>query len=148
MDSAAVVLKQPLRISSSCYSASPSKELRTFSESVMVGRRRPRPGILSSGFCDQGHLQYYNSNSGPSSSRGMTMMTVMSGKQDKTTTEKAPKKMKKKKQLKLLKGLSRDLSTFSQMGFGLDSDVALLDQVKGNMISVWTQILVILCAFS
>ncbi|KAK4386573.1 Diacylglycerol O-acyltransferase 3 [Sesamum angolense] len=80
MDSSAVVLKQTLRVSSSCYSASPSKELRTFSKSVMVGRRRPGPGILSSGFCDQD-------------------------------------------------------------GFGLDSDVALLDQVKGNMISEAAELL-------
>ncbi|KAI3466712.1 hypothetical protein Pfo_023375 [Paulownia fortunei] len=144
MDATAVVSRQPLRFSSSCYSAaapSSSKELRTFSASVMMGRRRPATEILSSGFCDQGHLQYYNSNFGPSSSSAAAgIMAIISGKQDKTTKDKASKKMKKK-QLKLLKGLSRDLSTFSQMGFGLDSDGALLDQVRGSMISEAAELL-------
>lgn len=132
MDATTMALRQPFGCSSSSYSVSPasySKELRTSYGSISMGRRRPATEILSSGFCDQGHLQYYNSNFGG-------MMTVMSGKQEKSTKDNSPKKMKKKKQLKLLKGLSRDLSTLSQMGFGLDSDGPLLDQVKGNMISV------------
>lgn len=41
-----------------------------------------------------------------------------------------------KKKLKLLKGLSKDLSTFSQMGFAVDQDQNLLTQVRGKMISV------------
>lgn len=47
-----------------------------------------------------------------------------------------------KKKLKLLKGLSKDLSTFSGMGFSLDHHHQdLLSQVRGNMISVWPQFL-------
>ncbi|KZV18999.1 hypothetical protein F511_27101 [Dorcoceras hygrometricum] len=47
-------------------------------------------------------------------------------------------KMKKKKQMKLLKGLSRDLHAFTEMGFGLNTnnpDSDLLHQVKGASIS-------------
>jgi hypothetical protein len=68
------------------------------------------------------------------------MMTVRSGKQEKAAKDRSPKKMKKK-QMKLLKGLTRDLSTFSQMGFGPESDGALVDQVKGNMISEAVELL-------
>ncbi|KAL3615112.1 hypothetical protein CASFOL_040773 [Castilleja foliolosa] len=139
MDATGVVLRQPLRFSSSSYAATAaapfSAELKTSSVSIDVRRRRP--GILTSGFCDQGHVKYYNSNFAPSSS-------MISGKKEKEIKarddDKASKKMKKK-QLKLLKGLSRDLSTFSQIGFGLDSDGALLDQVQGNMISEASEIL-------
>lgn len=123
----AIAVRQPaIGFLSSCYSAAP--ELRISSASVVVGRRSQ---ILSSVFCDQGHLQYYNSNSAASE---LMVKTRISGKQEKATKDKSPKKLKKK-QLKLLKGLSKDLSTFSQMGFGLDSE-GLVDQIKGNMITV------------
>lgn len=46
-----------------------------------------------------------------------------------------------KKKLKLLKGLSKDLSTFSQMGFAVDQDQNLLDQVRGKMISEAAEVL-------
>ncbi|KAK6154751.1 hypothetical protein DH2020_008999 [Rehmannia glutinosa] len=147
MDATGVVLRQPLRFSSSSYSGSTgvpssSKELRTSSGSIFVGRRRRACGMISSVFCDQGHVKYYSSNFGVSSATGAEtgMMTTISGKKEKTTKDKSPKKMKKK-QLKLLKGLSRDLSTFSQIGFGLDTEGALVDQVKGNMISEAAELL-------
>lgn len=43
------------------------------------------------------------------------------------------KKLKKK--MKLLKALSRDITVFSDMGFGLASDLGLAGEVKGKMIS-------------
>lgn len=46
-----------------------------------------------------------------------------------------------KKKLKLLKGLSKDLSTFSQMGFAVDRDQNLLAQVRGKMISKAVEVL-------
>ncbi|KAG8365516.1 hypothetical protein BUALT_Bualt18G0113100 [Buddleja alternifolia] len=129
MEASGVVLRQPVRFTSSLYN-SPSKELKN---SIF---RRPRREVLKSGFYDQGHLKYYNCNCGPNSAGGMSVIS------DKM---KGVKKMKKKKQLKLLKGLSKDLSTFSQMGFGLDFDSdenrALVDQIKGNMISEAAELL-------
>ncbi|XP_051134941.1 diacylglycerol O-acyltransferase 3 [Andrographis paniculata] len=133
MDSAAAkVLGQPLPFSSTCYyAAAPSSK-----SAVAVSRRAPSIGILSSGFCDQSHMQYYNSKNGrsslspPAAADTAAAAAAMSGK-EATKDNKAPKKMmKKKKQLKLLKELSRDLSTFSQIGFGLDSNGVLVDQVE------------------
>lgn len=121
------------------------KESNISSGLVRFRRRRDQNGILSSGFCDQGHLQYYKSSFGSSATAAAAeaaaadgkRMSVVSGKGVKSEKEKEKSlKKTKKKQLKLLKGLTKDLSTFSQMGFGLDSDGKLVDQIKGNMISV------------
>lgn len=87
----------------------------------------------TSGFCDNGHLEYYN---GPTT----TSTCSAAGRNDKEITSKKKKKTMKKK-LKLLKGLSKNLSTFSDMGFGLDPDHGLADQVKGKMISEATELL-------
>jgi hypothetical protein len=46
-----------------------------------------------------------------------------------------------KKKLKLLKGLTKDLSAFSGIGFGLDSEAGLGDQVQGSMISEASELL-------
>ncbi|KAL6538667.1 hypothetical protein OROGR_012655 [Orobanche gracilis] len=146
MNATGVVLRQPLRLCFSSYSTSAAadqsssrKELRfrTSSASICARQSRRATGILSSGFCDQGQVEYYNSNSGPSSSSPAKRLVATNWDKDKAhRNDKALKMMKKKKkQLKFLKGLSRDVSTFSQMGFGLESDGALVDQVKGNMIS-------------
>lgn len=69
------------------------------------------------GFSDTGHLEYYNYNNKSSE-------IIRCGKKE-NIKEKETKKIKNK--LKLLKGLSKDLSTFSNMGFGFNSD-----EVKGN----------------
>ncbi|KAL7102836.1 hypothetical protein ACP275_08G143100 [Erythranthe tilingii] len=134
MDGAAVFLRQPIGLSSSGYSAAVAPPPSSKTSSAFIAMRRGE--ILSSGFCDQGHLQYYynSCNVGPTSSSS----SRMSVKQEK---EKSPKKMKKK-QLKLLKGLSRDLSNFSQIGFGLDSD-GLIDQVKGKTLSEAAELLLV-----
>lgn len=132
-----MALRQPLNLSVTSYAAAASSELSYDSGPIRMGRRRPKVGNLSAGFYDQGHVQYYKSvfDSSAATSSAGRRMTVMSGKEVKSVKEKSLKKTKKQ-QLKLLKGLSRDLSTFSQMGFGLDSDGTLLDQIKGNMITV------------
>ncbi|KAL8511561.1 hypothetical protein ACS0TY_018095 [Phlomoides rotata] len=132
MDSTVMAVGQLLPSYISAAHSSSSTGSRISCGSVYVGRIRSGSEVLTSGFCDQSYLQYYGSKFGCSSSMGR--MSVISEKHEKRGNDKPLKKMKKK-QLKLLKGLTRDLSTFSQIGFGLDSDGALLDQVKGNMIS-------------
>lgn len=77
------------------------------------------------GFCDDGHLQYYSS-----------VIRCGGGALKEKEKELSCKEKKMKKRLKLLKGLSKDISMFSDMGFGLDPDHGLADQVKGKMISV------------
>ncbi|GER26294.1 soluble acyl-CoA diacylglycerolO-acyltransferase [Striga asiatica] len=129
MDASGVVLRQPLRFSSEK------------STSFFAAPRIRASGILSSGFCDQSHVKYYSFNSAPPSCAGVKLRAIGRKNHEIIITEdKAAKKMKKK-QLKLLKGLSRDLSTLTQIGFGLDSDGALIDQVKGNIISEASQLL-------
>ncbi|CAA0808803.1 Unknown protein [Striga hermonthica] len=84
---------------------------------------------------------YYGCNSTPPSRAGVKLRAIGRNNHEIIAEDKAAKK-KKKKQLKLLKGLSRDLSALSQMGFfGLDSDGAWLDQVEGNIISEASQLL-------
>ncbi|PSR97838.1 Ubiquitin-associated protein like [Actinidia chinensis var. chinensis] len=89
---------------------------------------------LGLGFSDKAHLQYYSTTT--------TQIQIRcSAKLKEKDTPKANKK-KIKKRLKLLKGLSKDLSTFSHLGFGLDPhDHGLLDQVKGQKISEATELL-------
>lgn len=78
-------------------------------------RTRRFGGQLNSGFCDDGHVQYYHV--GP------------------RCGFKKEKEIKKK--LKLLKGLSKDLSASSQMGFGpLDYQKGLVAQFQEKLISV------------
>ncbi|ONI27751.1 hypothetical protein PRUPE_1G103600 [Prunus persica] len=77
-------------------------------------RTRRFGGQLNSGFCDDGHVQYYHV--GP------------------RCGFKKEKEIKKK--LKLLKGLSKDLSASSQMGFGpLDYQKGLVAQFQEKLIS-------------
>lgn len=113
-------------------SASSSKEV-SGSASVCMNRRRKVGEVV---MADQSHLQYYGVNSNSNLSRNRVVCVAKSS--ERMVESKGLKKLKKKKkeQLKLLKGLSRDLSTFSQIGFGLDTSGDLADQVQGNMISV------------
>ncbi|KAL3849833.1 hypothetical protein ACJIZ3_011715 [Penstemon smallii] len=125
MEVSGVVLRQP----SLCFSSSRSKKSEPFSaDSVLMGHRR---SVMVSEFCDKGHLKYYNSSS---------ISVMMRCEKQENKGLKKVKKLKKQK-LNLLKGLSRDLSTFSQIGFGLDSDHSLLDRVKGNIISDAAEVL-------
>lgn len=87
---------------------------------------RPRKSygalMMNPGFCDSGHLQYYYV--GPR----------CGGKKEKEKEKGSALTAKKK--LKLLKGLTKDLSKFSDMGFGLDSDDGLVAQVQRKAMSV------------
>ncbi|KAF8399620.1 hypothetical protein HHK36_015489 [Tetracentron sinense] len=80
-------------------------------------------GCSSLGFSDDGYLQYYvTPRSGGKKKKGLKMVTV-------------------KKRLKLIKGLSRDLSMFYGMGFGVETEDGLIGEVKGKMILEATKIL-------
>lgn len=81
----------------------------------------------SSGFGDNGHLQYYH---------------VAPRCDLKKEKEKDKGMTKTKKKLKLLRGLSRDLSLFSELGFGVNADDGLAGEVKGKMISEATDLLI------
>ncbi|XP_061354701.1 diacylglycerol O-acyltransferase 3-1 [Gastrolobium bilobum] len=74
---------------------------------------RPRVRmVMDSGFCDEGHLRYYQGTK-----KGSDVITT-------------------KKKLKLLKGLSNGLTLFPELGFALDSDKrALLNDLQGNLTS-------------
>ncbi|KAK2645282.1 hypothetical protein Ddye_020477 [Dipteronia dyeriana] len=74
------------------------------------------------------------------SNQGRVFTMMNKGRADHCCDDLGRKKNKKekgalKKKLKLLKGLSKDLSTFSGMGFTVDHDNDLLDQVQGQMIT-------------
>ncbi|KAM7484890.1 hypothetical protein LguiA_000899 [Lonicera macranthoides] len=72
---------------------------------------------LGPGFCDMVHEQYYSAS----------RPTIRCG------GGKKEKEMKMKKKVKLLKGLSKNLSNLPAIGFGLDPDHDLADQVKGKI---------------
>ncbi|KAF3629888.1 putative cytosolic purine 5'-nucleotidase-like [Capsicum annuum] len=74
--------------------------------------------IMGGGFYDEGCMEYYSS-----CGRGGRIVRCGGGKKEE-------KEMKKK--MKLLKGLSKDLSNLCEMGFGCD--VGLVDQVQGKTI--------------
>ncbi|XP_075509059.1 diacylglycerol O-acyltransferase 3-like [Primulina tabacum] len=120
MEASRLIFRQP-----PCFYSSDSCR-----ESKYLGGRGVFPG-----FYDHGSVQYYHNRSGKSSCQVSSMGAIRCEKVAKE--DKGPMKMKMKKQMKLLKGLSRDLYAFSQMGFGLDSnlDQDLLHQVKGTTIS-------------
>ncbi|XP_073132420.1 diacylglycerol O-acyltransferase 3 [Henckelia pumila] len=120
MEASGLIFRQP-----PCFSSSTS---------CRESKYRCRSGV-SPGFYDNGCLQYYYSRGGKSSCEVSSVGVIRCEKAVKEN--KGPMKMKRKKQMKLLKGLSRDLYAFSQMGFGLDSnlDQDLLHQVKGSTIS-------------
>ncbi|XP_071692981.1 diacylglycerol O-acyltransferase 3 [Rutidosis leptorrhynchoides] len=94
-----------------------------------VGFKQQKPNrksvVASVGFSDKSHVEYYS---------GPPRMAVK---------EMETKKKEMKKKMKLLKGLSKNLADFSEMGFGLNLDHGSLDQqVKGHMISEATEVLV------
>ncbi|KAJ7980481.1 Diacylglycerol acyltransferase [Quillaja saponaria] len=77
---------------------------------------------MGSGFCDNGHLQYYQ-----------VSQPRCGGEKDK---KKVSGVLTNKKKLKLLKGLSKGLSTFSELGLASDpQNRTLLDEVQGNLSS-------------
>ncbi|KAG9459970.1 hypothetical protein H6P81_004478 [Aristolochia fimbriata] len=79
----------------------------------------------SSAFADEGHVRYYGSP------------VLCGGKKEKK--EKESKAIKKK--LKLLKGLSKDLSACSGIGFGLEEGAGMVGEVKGKLIAEAAEVL-------
>ncbi|XP_068663529.1 diacylglycerol O-acyltransferase 3 [Aristolochia californica] len=79
----------------------------------------------SSAFADEDHLRYYGS-------------PICGGKKEKK--DKESKSIKKK--LKLLKGLSKDLSAFSGIGFGLEENAGMVGEVKGKLIEEAAEVLI------
>lgn len=134
MEVAGVVLRQaPCFSSTGGADAFNSRHLHSFpatkhSRSLSLKQTPSVKSIVASTgfdqFSDKSHLQYYSS----------PKMAVKE-------KEVASKKKEVKKKLKLLKGLSKNLSTFSDMGFGLNPDDGLDHQVKGQMISEATEVL-------
>jgi hypothetical protein len=109
-----------------------------FQETRIALKPRKFSGLLTSGFSDEGHLRYYN---GPAVAVAASLSaTKCGGGKKEQVKDVVAKKMKKR--LKLLKGLKKDLSMFSEMGFGLNPDHDLADQVKEKMISEATDLLI------
>ncbi|XP_058084374.1 diacylglycerol O-acyltransferase 3-like [Magnolia sinica] len=86
---------------------------------------RSRKFYGGSEFSNDGHLCYY----------------AVSPKCGGKKKEKNPEAAMIKKRLKLVKGLSRDLSAFSGMGFGLETGESLIGEVKGKTISEAAEVL-------
>ncbi|KAJ7955341.1 Diacylglycerol acyltransferase [Quillaja saponaria] len=81
-----------------------------------------------SGFCDNGHLQYYN-----------VSQPRCGGDKDK---QKGSAVLTTKKKLKLLKGFSKGLSMFSELGLTLDpQNRNLVDEVQGKLSSDAAEVL-------
>ncbi|XP_077232661.1 diacylglycerol acyltransferase [Tasmannia lanceolata] len=78
-------------------------------------------------FSDEGHRQYYES--------------VRSGGKKKEKKDKILGADMVKKRLKLIKGLTKDLSVFYEMGFGGQNGEDLVEEVRGKMISEAAEVL-------
>ncbi|XP_059636778.1 diacylglycerol O-acyltransferase 3 [Cornus florida] len=102
--------------------------------SRLMGCRVSTGPIKISGFSDDGHVKYYYGSS-PAIRCGCGKREKEEGSSGTATVKKLKKKMK------LLKGLSKDLSKFSDMGFGLGPGDGLVGEVKGKMISEAAELL-------
>ncbi|KAI3730202.1 hypothetical protein L6452_18879 [Arctium lappa] len=106
--------------------ASQSRHLHSFSQSrsVCPKQNSNRKSLIALASCDEfsdkSHIQYYDDS----------RMAILKDKKEM------------KKQLKLVKGLSKNLSSFYDMGFGLNLDNELDELVRGKMISEATEVLV------
>ncbi|KAF6167206.1 hypothetical protein GIB67_029844 [Kingdonia uniflora] len=92
-------------------------------------------GLSSNGFADHGHLKYY-------------CVAPRCGAAKKKDKKEKGMKMKEKsemgtlkKKLKLIKGLSRDLSMFSSMGFGVEAEQGFVGEIKEKKISEAAEVL-------
>ncbi|XP_076928304.1 diacylglycerol O-acyltransferase 3-like [Bidens hawaiensis] len=115
MEVAGAVFRQSPCFSSTAADVSISRQSIIKPNSIRVKQRKFQSGFVVSGeYSDKGHLQYY---------------------------EGIKKKKEVKKKLKVLKGLSKSLNTFTKLEFCLDPDSGLDQQVKGKMISEATEVL-------
>lgn len=87
-------------------------------------KSRDDMGILSRGFSDAGHMQYYASPS------------MGGGKKQKEKSDEIKTEKTKKMKLKLIKRLSKDLDFFDHMVHVEESGSILMDEVKRKTISV------------
>lgn len=117
-------------ISGVSVGATRARELRVlgFQDSTALMRPRKAYGaiIMDSGFCEKGHLQYYHV--GP--------RCAEKKEKEKDKCSALGSALTSKKKLKLFKGLAEDLSKFSDMGFGLDSENGLADGLQQKVLSV------------
>ncbi|XP_034686883.1 diacylglycerol O-acyltransferase 3 [Vitis riparia] len=116
---------QSSKSSFSGVSVDSGNRISAFSELRLLGSRDSRVAVRPrkpSGFRDESHLKYYYESPRCGAKKD----------KDKVTT---------KKKSKLLKALSKDLSLFSDLGFGVDSDEGLFGEVKGKMISEAAEVL-------
>ncbi|XP_076933367.1 diacylglycerol O-acyltransferase 3-like [Bidens hawaiensis] len=98
---------------SPCFSSTAADSRQSIIKPNSIRVKQRKWVVVSGEYSDKGHLQYY---------------------------ERVKKKEVKKK-LKVLKGLSKNLNTFNQVGFCLDPGCGLDQQVKGKMISEATEVL-------
>ncbi|GMH28625.1 hypothetical protein Nepgr_030468 [Nepenthes gracilis] len=113
--------KSSSSFSISSFSQYSFPEGNLFSANLKFSARPKRRGGNCS-YEDKGHLEYYYG------------LTTVCGE----IKEKEIKRwngVSTKKRMKLVKGLVKDLSTFSELGFGLDSVDGFDDDAKGKMIS-------------
>ncbi|GAB4859003.1 hypothetical protein Ancab_010474 [Ancistrocladus abbreviatus] len=103
-------------------------EGKTFCRELKFSAREVRKGKFY-GYADKGHLEYYYGK----------RLTVCGERKEREGN--GGKGVSLKKRMKLVKGLVKDLSAFSELGFGLDSDTGLGDDDKGKMISEAAEIL-------
>lgn len=89
-----------------------------FRDLKLCSRPRRVSGVPDRGFRDNGHLDFY-------------MGPTCGAKKELVKEKKGVKK-----QLKLLKNLSKNLTMFSQSGFGIDSASGLVGEVQSKTIEV------------
>ncbi|XP_015061434.1 diacylglycerol O-acyltransferase 3, cytosolic [Solanum pennellii] len=87
---------------------------------------------MGCGFYDEGCLEYYSSGRGG---------IIRCGKKKKNKEKDMAELKKTKKKMKLLKGLTKNLSNLNGMGLGFGCDVDLVDQVQGKTISEAAELL-------
>lgn len=86
----------------------------------------PRNSLKMGGFYDKGQVDYYRSS---------VRVKIRCGSEGKVKVEEKVEKKKKKREAKLLKGLSRDLSAFYEMGFGLNAQYSQEDEENHDSVA-------------
>lgn len=97
---------------------SSNREIRLLGHRDFGVSFRPRRflGAIKTQFCDKSHLEYYYKV-------GQTPRCGGIGEKKKKNKDKVKEKEKEKKRLKLLKGLSKNLSMYADIDFGLNPQV-------------------------
>ncbi|GKV10461.1 hypothetical protein SLEP1_g21818 [Rubroshorea leprosula] len=122
MEASRVVLRQILCVSGSVVDSHSRSSFSSSSSSSLKFETLSFSGkvkLRSDGFRDKGHMMYYNGSS------------------------RCGEKKEIKRKLKLLKGLSKDLSMFSNLGFAEDPQIqsSLVREDKGKIVKEATEVL-------